>query len=177
MKVGSSRGMDTKRPRGSERSKPCHELQLTRRSQPPYPWPPKQAQPGVSKPCRTTAEAPGGLAREGPGELPTDRPLADRRGRPLGPRSPRSLRPGEALTITAQGGEIAFGALEAGLEVEYAEDSILAFTGPAARKATRSRAKGPANSSTTALSTSSSHTEDGDEAVLKAKRDTSSTGC
>ena len=59
MKLGSSRGMDTKRPRGSERSKPCHELQLTRRSQPPYPWPPEQAQPGVSKPCRTTAAAFG----------------------------------------------------------------------------------------------------------------------
>ena len=29
-----------------------------------------------------------------------------------------------ALTITAQGGEIAFGALEAGLDVEYARDSI-----------------------------------------------------
>ena len=28
------------------------------------------------------------------------------------------------LTITARGGEIAFGALEAGLEVEYARDSI-----------------------------------------------------
>ena len=56
MKLGSSRGMDTKRPRGSERSKPCHESQLTRRSQPPYPWPPEQAQPGVSKPCRTTAQ-------------------------------------------------------------------------------------------------------------------------
>src|SRR5271157_3537029 len=54
MKLGSSRGMDTKRPRGSERSKPCHELQLTRRSQPPYPWPPEQVQPGVSKPCRST---------------------------------------------------------------------------------------------------------------------------
>ena len=54
--LGSSRGMDTKRPRGSERSKPCHELQLTRRSQPPYPWPPEQAQPSVSKPCRTTPD-------------------------------------------------------------------------------------------------------------------------
>src|SRR5208282_1920996 len=54
MKLGSSRGMDTRRPPGSERSKPCHELRLTRRSQPPYPWPPEQAQPGVSKPCRTT---------------------------------------------------------------------------------------------------------------------------
>src|SRR5271170_4255964 len=54
MKLGLSRGMDTKRPRGSDRSKPCHESQLTRRSLPPYPWPPEQAQPGVSKPCRTT---------------------------------------------------------------------------------------------------------------------------
>ena len=34
--------------------------QLTRRSQPPYPWLPEQAQPGVSKPCRTTAK--GGQA-------------------------------------------------------------------------------------------------------------------
>src|SRR5271154_101100 len=59
MKLGSSRGMDTKRPRGSERSKPCHQLRLTRRSQPPYPWPPEQAQPGVSKPCRTTPARPG----------------------------------------------------------------------------------------------------------------------
>ena len=57
MKLGSSRGMDTKRPRGSERSKPCHQLRLTRRSQPPYPWPPEQAQPGVSKPCRTAVRA------------------------------------------------------------------------------------------------------------------------
>ena len=32
---------------------------MTRRSQPTYPWPPEQAQPGVSKPCRTTlANAP-----------------------------------------------------------------------------------------------------------------------
>jgi hypothetical protein len=28
MKLGSSRGMDKKRPRGSERSKPCHELAI-----------------------------------------------------------------------------------------------------------------------------------------------------
>src|SRR5208282_144191 len=59
MKLGSPRGMDTKRPRGSERSKPCHESQLTRRSQPPYPWPHEQAQPGVSKPCRTTLQVDG----------------------------------------------------------------------------------------------------------------------
>ena len=43
-----------KTPARVERSKPCHELQLTRRSQQPYPRPPEQAQPGVSKPYRTT---------------------------------------------------------------------------------------------------------------------------
>ena len=62
------------------------------------------------------------------------------------------------LTITAQGGEIAFGALEAGLEVEYARDPLV-FTRPAARKATRSMAKEPPNFSTTAPSRSSSSTQ------------------
>jgi len=62
------------------------------------------------------------------------------------------------LTITAQGGEITFGALEAGLEVET-RATPLAFTGPAARKATRSMAKEPPNFSTTAPSRSSSSTE------------------
>jgi hypothetical protein len=37
---------------------------LTRRSQPPYPWPPEQAQPGVSKPCRTTATTIAGTKGE-----------------------------------------------------------------------------------------------------------------
>src|SRR5271166_3010754 len=54
MKLGSSRGTDTRRPRGSERSKPRHKLRLTRPSQRPYPGPPERAQPGVSEPCRTT---------------------------------------------------------------------------------------------------------------------------
>src|SRR5580698_478581 len=63
MKLGSSPDMDTKRPRWSERSKPCHESQLTRRSQPPYPWPPEQAQPDVSKPCRTTVRDQKGVLR------------------------------------------------------------------------------------------------------------------
>src|SRR5271157_5996966 len=54
MKLGSSRGTDTRRPRGSERSKPRHKLRLTRPPQRPYPGPPEQAQPGVSEPCRTT---------------------------------------------------------------------------------------------------------------------------
>ena len=63
-----------------------------------------------------------------------------------------------ALTITAQDGEIAFGALEAVLEVEYARDSM-AFAGPDARKAMRSREKEPPNSSPTAHSRSRSNTE------------------
>ena len=46
-----------KTPARVRKGKPCHQLRLTRRSQPPYPWPPEQAQPGVSKPCRTTADA------------------------------------------------------------------------------------------------------------------------
>src|ERR1700693_3892416 len=77
MKLGSSPDMDTKRPRGSERSKPCNESQLTRRSQPPYPWPPEQAQPGVSKPCRTTTVRNG---RQKMGVLvhvlPTEKPMS-----------------------------------------------------------------------------------------------------
>jgi len=36
----------------------------------------------------------------------------------------RNLCGAEPLTITAQGAEIAFGAMEAGLQVEYARDSI-----------------------------------------------------
>src|SRR5271166_6000538 len=68
MKLGSSRGTDTRRPRGSERSKPRHKLRLTRPSQRPYPGPPEQAQPGVSEPCRTTvgeerSQAGGGADR------------------------------------------------------------------------------------------------------------------
>src|SRR5271168_1689979 len=76
MKLGSSRGMDTKPPPGSERNKPRHELRLTRRSQPPYPWPPEQAQPGVSKPCRTTERAGEKIIifnENEAGDLPSDR--------------------------------------------------------------------------------------------------------
>jgi hypothetical protein len=58
------------------------------------------------------------------------------------------------LTISAQGGAIAFVAMEAGLEVEYARDSI-GFPGPEATRETRSKEKEPPNSSTTARSRSS----------------------
>src|SRR3984957_11630280 len=57
------------------------------------------------------------------------------------------------LTITAQGGEIAFGALEGGLEVDRFP------LGRMREKAMRSRAKEPPNCSTTGRSRSNSPTE------------------
>ena len=63
------------------------------------------------------------MERESAGQLPPDRPLADRRGR-IWDRAYLNLCGPATLTITVQGGEIAFGALETGLEVEYARDSI-----------------------------------------------------
>jgi hypothetical protein len=80
------------------------------------------------------------------------------------------------LTITAQGGEIAFGALEADLEVENGA-TRLASTGPAARKATSSRAKGTAELLDDGSLEIEFEYRNGDEAVLKAKRDPSSTAC
>ena len=61
------------------------------------------------------------------------------------------------LTISTPGGDVAFGALQAGLEVEYAPTRS-ASIGPEATKVTRSRAKEPPNSSTTEQSRSSSPT-------------------
>jgi len=56
-------------------------------------------------------------------ELPVDRPLAFVEA-DLWDSADLDLRGPAALTITSQGCEIAFGTLEAGLEVEYARDSI-----------------------------------------------------
>ena len=61
------------------------------------------------------------------------------------------------LTITARGGDIAFGALQAGLEVEYARDSI-GFRWPEATRETWSKDKEPPNYSMTAQSRSNSPT-------------------
>ncbi len=80
------------------------------------------------------------------------------------------------LTITAEGGEIAFGALEAGLEVEYARDSI-GFRWTGCEEGDQVEGEGTAE----LLDDGSIEIEfayhNGDEAVLKAKRDTSSTAC
>jgi len=62
------------------------------------------------------------------------------------------------LTITAQGGEIAFGALEAGLEVEYARDSI-GFHWAGCEEGDEVEGERTADCSTTGRSRSSSPTE------------------
>src|SRR5271157_4448620 len=80
MKLGSSRGTDTRRPRGSERSKPRHKLRLTRPSQRPYPGPPEQAQPGVSEPCRTTLDQNGNLVGVASAKLNALKPMVANNG-------------------------------------------------------------------------------------------------
>jgi hypothetical protein len=67
------------------------------------------------------------------------------------------------LTITAQGGEIAFGALEAGLEVEYARDEV--------------EGEGTAELLDDGTIEIEFAYNNGDEAILKARRVTSSTPC
>jgi hypothetical protein len=81
---------------------------------------------------------------------------------------------GQALTITAQGGEIAFGALEAGLE--YARDSTgFRWTGCDEGDEVEGEATAELLDDGTIEIEFAYH--NGDEAVLKAKRDPSSTAC
>jgi hypothetical protein len=77
------------------------------------------------------------------------------------------------ITITDYGrGEITFGAPQAGRDIEYSRLSV-GFTWRASAKWPRSPARAPLNCSMTAPSRSNSHITTGDEAVLKAKRETS----
>lgn len=80
------------------------------------------------------------------------------------------------LTITAQGGEIVFGALEAGLEVEYARDSI-GFRWAGCDEGDQVQGEGTAELLDDGTIEIEFAYETGDEAVLKAKRMTSSTAC
>jgi hypothetical protein len=57
--------MDTRRQHKSEQSKRRRNLRLTNRSTKPYPWPPKQAQPDVSKPGRSTVAVLAAVASAG----------------------------------------------------------------------------------------------------------------
>ena len=80
------------------------------------------------------------------------------------------------LTITAQSGEIAFGALEAGLEVEYARDSI-GFHWAGCEEGDEVDGEGTAELLDDGTLEIEFEYRNGDEAVLKAKRDTFSTAC
>jgi hypothetical protein len=80
------------------------------------------------------------------------------------------------LTITVQGGEIAFGAMEASLDVAYARDSV-GFRWHGSDEGDQVEGEGSAellddNSIEIKISY-----DNGDEAILKAKRETSSTAC
>jgi len=81
-----------------------------------------------------------------------------------------------ALTITAQDGEIAFGALEAVLEVEYARDSI-GFRWAGCEEGDEVEGEGTAELLADGTLEIAFEYRNGDEAVLKAKPETPSTAC
>jgi hypothetical protein len=80
------------------------------------------------------------------------------------------------LTITAQGGEIAFSAMEAGLEVEYARDPI-GFRWQGSDQGDQVEGEGTAELLEDDTIEIEFAYHNGDEAILKAKRTTSSTAC
>ena len=80
------------------------------------------------------------------------------------------------LIITAQGGEIAFGALEGGLEVESARESI-GFDRAGCEEGDEVDGEGTAELLDDGTLEIESEYRNGDEAALKAKRDPSSTAC
>ncbi len=80
------------------------------------------------------------------------------------------------LTITAKGGEIAFGALEAGLEVEYARDSI-GFRWAGCDEGDEVEGEATAELLDDGTIEIEFAYNNGDEAILKARRVTSSTPC
>ena len=81
-----------------------------------------------------------------------------------------------ALTITAQGGEIAFGALQAALDLEYARDSI-GFHWAGCEEGDEVDGDGTAELLDDGTLEIEFEYRNGDEAVLKAKPDPSSTAC
>src|SRR3984957_17852486 len=80
------------------------------------------------------------------------------------------------LTITAQGGEIAFGAMEAGLKIEYARD-LIGFNWAGSDEGDQVESEGPAELLDDGTIEIEFAYDNGDEAVLNAKRRTSSTAC
>ena len=81
------------------------------------------------------------------------------------------------LTITAQGGgEIAFGALQAGLDIAYSRSSV-GFTWQGFDEMDEVSGEGSAELNDDGSIEIEFAYHNGDEAVLKAKPDTSSTAC
>ena len=81
------------------------------------------------------------------------------------------------LTITCQGhGEIAFGALQAGLDIKYSHLSV-GFTWEGFDEMDEVSGDGSAELNDDGSIEIEFDCHNGDEAVLKAKRDTSSTAC
>mgnify|MGYP006267265037 CR=1 FL=1 len=80
------------------------------------------------------------------------------------------------LTITARGGEIAFGALQAGLDIEYSRSSI-GFTWRGFDEMDEVSGDGSAELLDDGTIQIEFAYHNGDEAVLKAKPDPSSTAC
>ncbi len=80
------------------------------------------------------------------------------------------------LTISTQGGDVAFGALQAGLEVEYARDSI-GFRWAGYEEGDEVEGEGTAELLDDETIEIDFAYHNGDEAVLKGKRATSSTAC
>ena len=112
--------------------------------------------------------------REGPSQLPTDRPLADRRGGSLGQISPRYLHgPATLRRLPPEAAKSLFGALEGGLEVEYARDSI-GFHWAGCEEGDEVEGEGTAELLDDGTIEIEFAYRNGDEAVLKAKRMTSS---
>ena len=81
------------------------------------------------------------------------------------------------MTITDHGrGEIAFGALQAGLDIEYARDSI-GFRWNGCEEGDQVEGEGTAELLDDGTIEIEFAYHNGDEAVLKAKRENSSTPC
>ncbi len=80
------------------------------------------------------------------------------------------------LTITPQGGDVAFGALEAGLEVEYARDFI-GFRWAGSDEGDQVEGEKTAELLEDGTIEIEFAYDNGDEAILKAKCMTSSTAC
>jgi len=105
-----------------------------------------------------------------------DRPLADLRGRYLGSRLSRPLRAGDDHNHRSWPRRDGLRALQAGLDIEYSRCSI-GFTWEGFDEMDEVRGEGSAELLDDGSIEIEFEYRNGDEALLKAKRDPSSTAC